>query len=228
MKFNHIAHTVLVLTMIASSIVNAEQQETMSMEVTLNNFPSSPIYNSQTKNLANDDLLSCKTDFVADTDIFSSQSNHFKADNFSPDSMEYLNDAVKVTYNTMRNGVISHVTMKVALSVFNFSVDGFAAENIASYVSEGTKQYLPFEFANGVKITKVTPKGGTIVYRTEMPITKNHSQAAALALAGKVSATTTVCNDMEMVDDLLGRHIVIQYDYYDSNGVFFSSFTING
>jgi hypothetical protein len=228
MKFNRIAQTIFVLTMIASSIVNAEQQETMSMEVTLNNFPSSPIYNSQTKNFANDDLLSCKTDFVANTDIFSGQSHHIKAGKFPPASLKYMNDSVKATYSTMRNGVISHVTMKVALSVFNFSDDGFAAENIASYVSEGTKQYLPFEFANGVKITKVTAKGGTIVYRTEMPITKNHSQAAALALAGKVSATTTVCNDMEMVDDLLGRHIVIQYDYYDSNGDFFSSFTING
>ena len=128
----------------------------------------------------------------------------------------------------MRNGVISHVTMKVAMSLLNFSVDGFAPKNLATYVSNGTKPFLPFEFANGVKITKVTPKGGTIVYRAEMPITKNHSNAAPLALAGKVSATTTVCNDMEMVDDLLGRNVVIQYDYYDSNGVFFSSFTING
>jgi hypothetical protein len=114
------------------------------------------------------------------------------------------------------------------LSLLNFNIDGFAAKNIAGYVSDGTKPYLPFEFANGVKITKVTPKGGTIIYRTEMPITKNHSLAKPLALAGKVSATTTICNDMKMVDDLLGRHIVIQYDYYDSNGAFFSSFTING
>ena len=128
----------------------------------------------------------------------------------------------------MRNEVIRHVTMKVAMALFNFRVDGFAAENIATYVSDGTKPFLPFKFANGVRITKVTPKGGTIVYRAEMPIAKNHSLAAPLALAGKVSATTTVCNDMQMVDDLLGRDVVIQYDYYDTNGVFFSSFTING
>jgi hypothetical protein len=142
--------------------------------------------------------------------------------------MKYLNDTVRTTYNTMRNGVIRHVTFEVATSLFNFNVDGFAAENIAKYVSDGTQPFLPFEFANGVKITKVTPKGGTIIYRTEMPITKDHSLALPLALAGKVTATTTVCNDMEMVDDLLGRNITIQYDYYDSNGEFFSSFTING
>ena len=28
--------------------------------------------------------------------------------------------------------------------------------------------------------------------------------------------------------DVIGRDVVIQYDYYDSNGVFFSSFTIDG
>jgi len=226
MKFNYATQTILVLTIIASGIVNAEQNGTT--EGVFINLPSSPIYSSQTQTLTNDNLLSCKTDFVANSDIFSSRISHIKVDKYSPDALEYMNDTVKATYNTMRNGVISHVTMKVALSVFNFRVDGFAAENIASYVSEGTRPYLPFKFANGVKITKVTSKGGTIVYRTEMPITKNHSQAPALALAGKVSATTAVCNDMEMVDDLLGRHIVIQYDYYDSNGVFFSSFTING
>ncbi|MFW5443729.1 MAG: hypothetical protein ACKE51_05410 [Methylococcaceae bacterium] len=128
----------------------------------------------------------------------------------------------------MRNGVIKHVTMKVAMSVFNFNIDGFAAKNIVSFVSDGTKPFLPFEFANGVKITKAIAKGATIIYRVEMPISKKHHLALPLALAGKVSATTTVCNDMDMVDDLLGRDVVIQYDYYDSNGAFFSSFTING
>ena len=61
-----------------------------------------------------------------------------------------------------------------------------------------------------------------------------------LALAGKTSATSTICSDMEMVDDLLstqvklillgylGRNISIQYNYYDANGDFFSSFIING
>ncbi len=57
-----------------------------------------------------------------------------------------------------------------------------------------------------------------------MPLTKNHSHALPLALAGRVSATTTVCNDIKIVDDLLGRDVVIQYDYYDSNGVFFPTF----
>jgi len=113
------------------------------------------------------------------------------------------------------------------LSLFNLNVNGFASKNIANYVSDGTKPYLPFEFANGVKITKVTPKGDTIIYRAEMPLTKHHQYATQLALAGKASAKTTICNDMEMVDDLLGRHITIQYDYYDANGEFFSSFTIN-
>ena len=226
MKFNAIAHTITLLAVIASSIVSAGEIEIT--EVALTNLPSSPIYNRQTKNLTNDEPLSCKTDAIATVDSRAIQNPDIKVDKPFSVSLEYLNDAVKATYNAMRNGVISHVAMKVALSLFNFNVDGFAPENLATYVSDGTKPFLPFEFANGVRITKVTPKGGTIVYRAEMPITKNHNLAEQLAQAGKVSATNTVCNDMEMVDDLLGRNIVIQYDYYDSNGVFFSSFTING
>jgi len=226
MKFNAIAHTVTLLAVIALNIANAEQIETTN--VVLNNLPSSPIYSSQTKKLTNDEPLSCKTDYIDAADRFSSLGLHDNVDKPYSVSLEFMNDTVKATYNTMRNGVIGHVTMKVAMSLFNFGVDGFAPESIATYVSDGTKPFLPFEFANGVRITKVTPKGGIIVYRAEMPIPKSHSQAAQLALAGKASATTTVCNDMEMVDDLLGRNIVIQYDYYDSNGVFFSSFTING
>ena len=227
MKFYAIAHTITLLAMFASSIANAEQTET-TMKVALNNFPSSPIVNSQAKSLTNtDELLFCRTDAAVYKQV-SGINTPAKADKHLPVSLEYLNDAVQATYNKMRNGVISHVTMQVALALFNFGVDGFAPENIATYVSDGTKPFLPFEFANGVKITQVTPKGGTIIYRAEMPITKNHSHAAPLALAGRVSATTTICNDTEMLDDLLGRNIVIQYDYYDSNGVFFSSFTING
>ena len=222
MKFKTIAHTITLLIIIASNIASAGQTE-VTAEATLNNFPSSPIINRQA-----DELLSCKTDTPVYEHIISSINTPAKTEKHFPESLEYLNDAVKATYDTMRNGVISHVTMKVALSLFNLSIDGFAPENIATYVSDGTKPFLPFEFANGVKITKVTSKGGTIIYRAEMPITKNHSHAAPLALAGRVSATTTICNDTEMLDDLLGRNIVIQYDYYDANGVFFSSFTING
>jgi len=225
MKIKAITHSVLLLAIIASSTVSAKQ--TNLLEPALNNLPSSPIVNSQTKRI-DDEFLSCKTDSIVDTQITTIQSSNIKEQPFLPKSMEYLNDIVQVTYDTMRNGVIRYVTKEVALSLLNFRINGFAAENIAGYVSDGTKPYLPFKFANGVKITQVTPKGGTIIYRAEMPISKNHSHAMALALAGKVSATTTICNDMEMVDDLLGRHIVIQYDYYDSNGIFFSSFTING
>jgi len=60
-----------------------------------------------------------------------------------------------------------------------------------------------------------------------MPINRNHTQALALAIAGRDSTMTTVCNDSKMVDDLLEQNLIIQYDYYDSNGHFFSSFSIN-
>ncbi len=220
MKINAIANTITLIIIISSSAANARQ-----IDEVLKNLPSSPIYNNQLKNLANDELLSCKIDSLTAERAESNQFSDIKDDKLS---LEYLNDTVRATYKTMRNGVISHVTKKAALSLLNFSVNGFAAKNIASYVSEGTKPFLPFEFANGVKITKVTSKGKFIIYRTEMPITKNHSLAMPLALAGKISATTTVCSDIKMVDDLLGRNITIQYDYYDSNGIFFNSFTING
>jgi len=223
MKFIAIAYSITLLVLIAPSSANARQ--TNFAESVFAKLPSSPIVNSKTE-LMDDDLLSCKTDSIANTPLVSSHSS--TQDTSAAKTLEYLNDIVQATYNTMRNGVIRYVTKEVALSLFNFTIDGFAAENIANYVSDGTKPYLPFEFANGVKITQVTPIGGTIIYRTEMPIAKNHSLAKSMALAGKDSAATTICNDMEMVDDLLGRHIIIQYDYYDANGEFYSSFTING
>ena len=226
MKFNAIVYTITLLAIMTANTANARPAEIVKN--THNKLPSSPIINSHPKNLSNDALLSCKTDSATIEQIISTPASAIQVDKFFHESLEYMNDAVKIGYNKMRNEVIKHVTMKVAMALFNFSIDGFAAENIATYVSDGTKPFLPFEFANGVRITKVTAKGGTIVYRAEMPITKNHSHAAPLALAGWVSATTTVCNDMQMVDDLLGRDVVIQYDYYDANGVFFSSFTING
>jgi len=226
MKFNTIVYTITLLVIMTANTANARPAEIVKN--VHNNLPSSPIINSHPKKLNNDPLLSCKTDSETIEQIISTPASAIQIDKLFPESLKYMNDAVKIGYNKMRNEVIKHVTMKVAMALFNFSIDGFAAENIATYVSDGTKPFLPFEFANGVRITKVTAKGGTIVYRAEMPITKNHSHAAPLALAGRVSATTTVCNDMQMVDDLLGRDVVIQYDYYDANGIFFSSFTING
>lgn len=225
MKIKTIIHSIILVSLISSNTVNARQ--TKFINSTFNTLPSSPLANSQAKQIDNE-FLSCKADLFVVKQITISQRNNTIVDNLLPESLEYLNDMVLVTYNTMRNGVINYVTKKIALSLLNFSVDGFATESIASYVSDGTKTYLPFEFANGVKITKVTPLGNTIIYRAEMPITKNHRLAKPLALAGKVTATATICNDMDMVDDLLGRHINIQYDYYDANGELFSSFTING
>lgn len=225
MKIKTIAYLLALLVSVTLSTATAS--ETNIVKPVFSNLPSSPIAGRHTK-LADDELLSCKTDSMANHSPITTQNNVIKPAKLLPKSLQYLNAIVQTTYNTMRNGVISYVTKEVALSLFNFSTDGFAAENIASYVSDGTKPFLPFEFANGVKITKVTPKGGTIIYRAEMPITKHHHHATQLALAGKNSAKTTICNDMQMVDDLLGRHIIIQYDYYDANGDFFSSFTING
>ena len=224
MKINTISYSITLLAIIASSIVNA----TETVETQISNMPSSLIVYSQTKTLTNDELLSCKVDSFTYDGMNSSKNTDVKVDKFPPELLNYLNDKVKKIYNTMRNGVIRHVTMKVALSLFNFNINGFAPENLATYVSDATKPFLPFKFANGVKITKVTPKGGTIVYRAEMPISKNHNHAVSLATAGMITATSTVCNDKDMVEDLLGHDVVIQYDYYDSNGVFFSSFTING
>jgi len=224
MKIKTIAYSLALL--ISATLSTATASETNIVKPIFRNLPSSPIANTQTK-LADDELLSCKTDSMTNHPLITTINHSTKPDNLLPKGLQYLNTMVQETYNTMRNGVISYVTKEVALSLFNFNIDGFAAENIASYVSDGTKPYLPFKFANGVKITKVTPIGGTIIYRAEMPITKHHHHATQLALAGKASAKTTICNDMEMVDDLLGRHIVIQYDYYDANGDFFSSFTIN-
>jgi len=226
MQFITIAQTVAILALITTSTVNARQTEIVKR--VSHNLPASPVIQSKSNNLDDDNLLSCKTDTATYTQTISSQTSSIKKDKTAVQSLKYLNSAVKTRYTAMRNEVIHHVTMKVAIALLNFTVDGFAAENIATYVSDGTQPFLPFEFANGVKITAVTPKDGTIVYRTEIPVAKNHSLAISLAVAGMISAASTVCNDMQMVDDLLGRDVLIQYDYYDANGIFFSSFTING
>lgn len=220
--------TQLILFFASFALNTANSQELKIIGQVNIALPSSPIINVKTR-LENEDntLLSCKTDLTTFNKTALSKSDNSNSDVFLPKSMKYLNNIVKKTYKTMRNGVIGYVTQKIALSLLDFSVDSFSAKNIANYVSEGTKPYLPFKFANGVEIIDVTSSGGTLIYRTKMPLAKNHKQSLALALAGKVSATSTVCNDKDMVNDLLGRDIIIQYDYYDTNGEFFSSFTIN-
>ncbi|NOQ14649.1 MAG: hypothetical protein GQ583_09275 [Methyloprofundus sp.] len=222
MNFNTLSHTIMLLAIIVSSSVSAAHTT-----IAVDRQHSSSVLSDITKPIVDAKPLSCSVDTPAHDEIVSNQSTHSKVDNYFSVSLVYLNDVVKEKYNAMRNGVINYVTTEVALSLFNFGINGFAAENIASYVSAGTKQFLPFEFANGVKITDVTPKGGTIVYRTEMPIAEENNHALLLAVAGRVSAISTVLNDKDMVDDLLGRNVVIQYDYYDSKGAFFCTFTID-
>jgi len=201
MKFNNI----VLLTLFLSGAANADLPNLVT--TSFNHLPSSAIPKIEAKTKT----LSCKADTITNEQTIPSHLTKIKVDKPSPISLEYLNDKINSTYSTMRNGVISYVTKQVAFSLLNFSINGFSAEN---------KPYLPFEFANGVKITKVTPRGSTVIYRTEMPINKTHKLATLLALAGNVSASTTICTDITLVDDLLGRDVVIQYDYYDSNGDF--------
>jgi len=198
MKHNIISSAILLVAIFPSSIVNATTKE----------IPS-------TCNVA--------STYVNKGD---NQSAHSKINKDAPVSLEYINDEIRGSYNTMRDGVISHVKKEVVMSLLNFSVNGFAPENIAAYVSDATKPFLPFKFANDVKIINVTHKGGTIVYKAEMPVHKNHNHAMLLTKAGIASASNTVCNDSTMVENLLERNVVIQYDYYDSNGVFICSFNI--
>ncbi|NOQ76967.1 MAG: hypothetical protein GQ475_04085 [Methylococcaceae bacterium] len=167
----------------------------------------------------------CNIDSVY-VDTLVSRSSHVKIDQNFPAALEYFNDDVTGTYNSMRDKVISHVKAEVIASLFNLNVNGFAPENIAAYVSEATKPFLPFKFANGVRIIDVTHKEGTIVYKAEIPMHKNHNHALLLTKAAIASASTTVCNDSTLVEDLLERKIIIQYDYYDSNGVYMCSFNI--
>ncbi len=198
MNYNPISTVVIVVVIFTSSIVNST---TKGMPSTCN---------------------------VASTyaDKGENQSTHVHKKKDGPVSFEYINDEVMGSYNTMRDGVISHVKKEVVLSLLNFTVDGFAPENIAAYVSNATKPFLPFKFANNVKIIDVTHKGRSIIYKAEMPIHKNHDHALKLTKAGIVSASNTVCNDSNMVENLLERNVVIQYDYYDTDGVFMCSFDI--
>lgn len=215
-KFNTIRHTITMLALVASCSVFAMQIDPAKAQ--LNKAPSSLNAN---KAIKNNERLFCKATI---NDNLNSSRN---TNQFTPASLNFLNDSVKATYTTMRNGIFSHVKMKIISSLLNFNVNGFAPENIASYVSEGAKPFLPFKFANGVKITNVRPQDRAIVYRVELPISKNHNHATPLIVAGKISASTIICNDRSLVENLLKRDVVIQYDYYDSNGIFFYSLTIN-
>lgn len=159
-------------------------------------------------------------------DSVSAQSDHVSIHDPVPASLKYLNKEVQGTYDVMRDNVINHVKKEVILSLFTLNENGFAPKNIASYVSAATKPFLPFSFANGVKIVDVMHKEGTIIYKAETPTHINHNHTVLLTKAGIASATQTVCNDSTMVEDLLARDVIIQYDYYDTNNVFICSFNI--
>jgi len=176
----------------------------------------------------NTDLHMCQTDAVGYLKVISKGLPMSRIQSDSGVSFKYLNTIVKSDYIKMTDAVSQYVAVKVALSLLSFNSNSLNAENIAAHISTGTKPFLPFNFANGVKIIDANSKGKTIVYKTKMPITEAHQQAEKLALAGRISTVAYVCSNAAMVEDLLERHIVIQYDYYDANGDFFSSFTING
>ena len=179
-------------------------------------------------NATNTDLHMCKVDAVGYMQTISRKLPMSPLEGSSVISLNYLNTVVQGRYTEMTDAVTQHVAVNVAMSLFSFNSESLSAENIALHISMGTKPYLPFSFANGVEITDANSQGNTIIYKTRMPISKTDQQAETLALAGRVSTVASVCNDEAVVDDLLKRHIVIQYDYYDSNDEFVSSFTING
>lgn len=176
----------------------------------------------------NTDLKMCKVDAAGYIAKIARQLPMSAVTNNSSISLEYLNAGVTTDYIKMTDSVSHHVAVSVAMSLFSFDSGSLSAENIVSHISMGTQPFLPFIFANGVEITSARAEGRTIVYRTQMPISKTHKQAKSLALAGRISTVAYVCNNAAMVDDLLKRHIVIQYDYFDLEGDFVSSFTING
>ena len=215
MKHNSLGSAIIWIAIITSGIINMASAGTVGTKQ--ENVHSLPTIK--------DEISTCNIDSVY-IDTLANQSINVKIDKNFPLALEYFNDDVKSAYNSMRDKVISHVKAEVLASLFSLSLNGFAAENIAAYVSEATKPFLPFKFANGVKIIDVTHNDETIVYRAEIPMHKNHNHALLLTKAAIVSASTTVCNDSILVEGLLERKIVIQYDYYDSNGVFMCSFNI--
>ena len=215
MKYNFLRSAIIWIAIITSSIVymasaGAVEEKRNNEHVLLT---------------TKDELSTCNIDSVY-IDTLYNQSINVKIDKNFPLALEYFNDDVTGAYNSMRDKVISHVKAEVLASLFSLSLNGFTPENIAAYVSEATKPFLPFKFANGVKIISVTHNDGTIVYKAEIPMHKNHNHALLLTKAAVASASTIVCNDSTLVEDLLERKIVIQYDYYDSNGVFMCSFNI--
>ena len=133
----------------------------------------------------------CNIDSVY-IDTLANQSIKVKIDKDFPASLEYFNDDVKRIYNSMRDKVISHVKAEVISSLFSLNVNGFAPENIAAYVSDATKSFLPFKFANGVKIIDVTHNDETIVYKAEIPTHKNHNHALLLT-------NVTVVDDIDTI-----------------------------
>lgn len=213
-------YSALFFIIIATNIVSTQAESTLPI---IYNLPSSPIQQQQTKSLSHNELLLCMADSGMDKRKMLQLNSRIREINSNSVSYKYLNQPVDITYSTMRNEVFKHVAKKVTLSLLSFSRNSLAPETIATHISNGTQAFLPFRFANNVQITQVR----VVIYKTVMRIDKNHTQALELAIAGRDSTISTVCNDSKMVDDLLEQNLIIQYDYYDSNGHFFSSFSIN-
>ena len=223
MKHNLISSAIMLVVIFTSSIVNMTQAETIGKKQ--DNIHLSSTSSDLSKSFTKVAPSTCKVDSIY-VDTLANQSRNVEIDKTFPASLEYFNNDVKGKYNSMRDKVISYVKTEVVMSLFNFNVNGFAPENIAAYASKATKPFLPFKFANGVRIIDVKHKDGTIVFKAEIPMHKNHNHALLLIKAAIASATTTICNDSTLVENLLEREVVIQYDYYDSNGVFMCSFNI--
>jgi len=195
-----------------------------NLDFTLKQLPSSSSF-YKIKKTANTNIQSCQSEIYS-YDAVIAEANLNQSTNKV--SLKYLNNLVQSDLKKMSSSVFRHVTLSVASSLLSFNSNSLSPESIASYIADGTQAFLPFIYANGVMITEVSSKGRTIIYRTEMPVTKNNTQAAALAAAGREIAVTSICDDMDKINDLLEQEIIIQYDYYDSTGAFYSSFTING
>lgn len=224
MKPNIQTYSTLFLVIILTNTVSVQAE---SIRPVSNKLFSSPIQQQQTKSLTHNELRLCMDDSGVDKQQILSLSSHIKVGKSDSVSLKYLNKTVNIAYSTMRNEVFKHVAKKVTLSLLSFSMNSLAPETIAAHISKGTQPFLPFRFANNVQITDVSSQGRTVIYRTVMPIGSKHSEAMTLAIAGRDSTMSMVCNDTKMVDDLLEQNLIIQYDYYDSNGDFFSSFSIN-
>jgi len=212
----------IIFTLLSTSTLKLANAD--SSDFTLEQLPSSPSF-YKIKKTANTNIRSCQSEIYS-YDAAIAEANLSKSHNKV--SLKFLNSLVKSDLKKMSSGVFQHVTMSVASSLLSFNSDSLSPESIAHYIADGTQPFLPFIYANGVMITEVNSKGRTIIYRTEMPVTKNNAQAAALAAAGRETAITSICDDMDKINDLLEQEIIIQYDYYDSTGAFYSSFTING